>query len=320
MKANRFAAREDGVSNVLGAILVFGLFVVTLVTIQTQFVPVWQKQREGALMEDVARQMGAIKSGLDRQVGNQTQVPISEPLSMRAAEGFALFQEHDRPGTLTFGPAGTGAGLAVSSNQLTIVQKNGQDLYGLAEQWVTVAGGSISSITDVVHLRTRVTDPENTNAGTMTVLFTDANGKCGGRLVTEVFVSGSDRTIEDRVYGPTQPASGSCNATPITIRDTDAKKQTNPAYYYVDAFDPELLFRSVLAALTFPATVTFTTVTLAGDYNMVYDTVTGGNNVGGTGLVIIASSSATGASVAGWNGGGAEWSVPVKGSAETATG
>ena len=288
MKANRFAGlarRDEGVSTVLGAVLVFALFIITLVTIQTQFVPVWQKQRESGLMDNVAQQFGALKAGLDQQVGNVTLVPVSTAMPLKADEGFAFFSQASLPGTVTFSPAATGQGIAVSSSQLTIQQQNGFDLWGLSETWTT-ATGSIAGITDIEHLRLRVVDPENQAGGDMSFTLTDANGKCAGKLQIAIFTSGSDRTIEDRVFGPQSPLAATCSATPITIRDTDAKKQTSPAYYYLDAFDRDLQFTAVLAAATYPVTAALVQNTLSGDYTMVYDSLTGGQHVGGTGLVV----------------------------------
>lgn len=291
---------ETAVSNVLGAILVFGLFVVTLVSIQTEFAPVWQKQRESDLMQDVLRQMGTLKSGLDRQVGNQTNVPVSHTLPLQGTQGFAILQEDSLPGTLAFLPSAPGTGVTLTSPQLTMLSADGLNLYGLAEQWTTITGGTIAGVTRIAHLRLRLVDPacvsnNNCNDPAIAALtMTDANGKCAGRIVIVDSVAGSDRTVEAQIYGPRSPPAGTCPDTPLTIQDTDAKKQTNPPYYYLDAFDPEFQFRAVLAAATYPVSITMTTSGgIAADYTIVYDSVSGGSSQGGAGPVIPNYSSLT---------------------------
>jgi len=287
------APREDsGVSTVLGAVLMFGLFVITLVTVQVQFVPVWQHEREAGLMHDVMTQVGALKSGMDRQVGNQTNVPVTQAIPLKAPGGLGFFREKDLAGQLSFAPAAAGAGLSLSANQLMIQSQNGVNLYGLSEQWTTISGGTIGSVTAVRHLRIRVIDPACVasttcqDPSTVSLAMTDANGNCAGRIDIVDSVAGSDRTIQARIFGPRSTPAATCAPQPITIHDTDAKKQTNPPYYYLDAFDPELQFRAVLAAAVYPLSLTFTTVGIQGDYTMVYDSLSGGSGVGGSGQLV----------------------------------
>lgn len=281
---------DEGVSTVLGAILMFALLVITLITVQVKFVPVWDKQREQDTMLEVSKQVNILKADLDRLAANQTASGTANQITLSKAQGFTFFQtSNPAVASLTFTPASSGQGLALSSNQLTIMQANGVQLYGLGEEWTAISATTpISSIVNIEHLRLRLVDPEDTNSGLLTLTLT-SGGNCAGRLQIQVFVeAGSDRTIEDRVYGPTSPPSASCNATPITIRDTDAKKQTDPPFYYLDAFDPELHFASVLAAAAYPVTATLTQSVVVGDYTMVYDIASGGGTtrVGGSGLVI----------------------------------
>ncbi|MHB8634355.1 MAG: hypothetical protein ACYDBQ_10415 [Thermoplasmatota archaeon] len=287
-------AHEEGVSTVLGAILMFAILTVTLVSIQVKFVPVWDHQRERDTMLAVDTQMGAIKSDLDRLAANETSFALSDPITLSPPQGFAFFQGYRLPGTVTFNPAVAGTGMAIASNQLTIQQQAGTPLYDLAENWSQVAGAgqSFSSVADIVHLRIRLDNP-SVNPGTLTLLVTDANGKCAGEiLITTSVQAGSGFDVLTQVFGPTSPPGATCpgtpSGTPLTQTDTDWKKQVTPAFFYIDAFDPALQFAPVLAAVTYPATVALTQSGAVGEFTMVYDTVSGGitTRQGATGIVV----------------------------------
>jgi hypothetical protein len=282
---------ERAVSSVLGAILMFGLLVLTLVLVQTRFVPVWEKQREEDGMMLLAGQAAAIKSDLDRLASNQTSVPLSDPVTLLPQQGFTFFTTKTLPGTATFAPAAAGTGFSLVSNPLTILQQGGTPLYALNEDWTTfLVGQSKTNVQDIVHLRLRINDPTDAD-GSLTLTMTNAAGSiCYGRL--EILVQtliGSDRNVQISVFGATAPPSASCNATPITIHNEDAKKQTAPAFTYVDAFDPELQFGPVMAAATYPLTVslagsgTLPNTPVPSSATIVYDDASG-TRVGASGI------------------------------------
>lgn len=295
--------RDDaGVSTVLGAVLVLGLFVITLVAVQTQYVPVWDKQREQDLALLLGNQVGTLKADLDRLAGNKTSIPLSDPISLKPQQGFTFLQGSGLAGTVAFTP-GTGTGFQVASNQLTLQQSGGVTLYGLSEDWTSLLPGqTITDVTNILHLRLRVNDPTDTD-GSMTFTIRTPGGLCQGQLTILVqTLVGSDRDVQASVYGPATPLAASCNPTAITQRNSDAKKQTAPAFYYIDALDFDLKFAPVLAVASYPATLTLTTTgtfpttPVSSSASIVYDQ-TGGVRVGGGGLVIpnYSSSAAAGA-------------------------
>ncbi len=299
---------EAGVSTVLGAILMFGLLVVTLVMIQTQFVPVWDKQREEDTMLDVSKQVNTLKSDLDRLAGNQSATPISNHVSLAKPQGFTFFQgSSNQLGTLSFAPPVAGSGMTVSSNQLTVQNQNGRQFFGIAEEWEGVGPGvTIPAIDSIVHMRLRLVDPSCEgyaghscpDPSTMTIVMTDRNGMCAGKIVLiDTEQSGSDNNIEAKIYRANNPIATTCDDSldtlrpnPITLMNWNQKKQLNPPFFYVDAFDPTLHFDSVLAAAAYPLSVVMTLAPggVQGDYTIVYDTTSGGGStrVGGGGLVI----------------------------------
>ena len=129
---------ERAISNVLGAILVFGLLVMTLVTIQVKFVPVWDEEREARHVETVIDQLSLFKADAERLATNVTSGSVTDPLTISAQGGFSFFQGATLGGSAEFEPSASGAGIVITSPELRILQSNGQPLYALGEEWTAI--------------------------------------------------------------------------------------------------------------------------------------------------------------------------------------
>jgi hypothetical protein len=148
-------------------------------------------------------------------------------------------------------------------------------------------GASLSSIAAIDHLRVRVLNP-GTTTGTMTILFVDSSSVYQAKIVmVDTGTGGNGNNLETQIYGPAS------STTPITVIETFfAQGGCGCAYpyYYLDALDQALQFTSVLQALNYPVTSTFSqTGGLTGDYAVVYDKDNGAGGitrVGGQGLVV----------------------------------
>lgn len=271
---------ERAVSTVLGAILMFGLLITTLVMIQVRYVPVWDKQREADANLGIVAQLGQIKSDLDRLSANQTAVGISDPLSLARAQGFQFFQSPLLPGTATFTPVSTGAGMAVTTvHQIAIQSNNGAPLYGLGEDYTVWNGAQITGILSLEHLRIRIPSPNGLPTGTQTfdLTFTDVNNNCEAEV--KLVATGTTLTtknIEAQVYGPQATAAATCSTTAIYVRD-DYIGLSNPQYYFFDAFASETQFTGVLGAIPtglFPLKAQYAPGNTGGAASMVYDQAT----------------------------------------------
>jgi hypothetical protein len=73
---------RSAVVSVVIALLLLGLFAVTLTTIQIVYVPRWVEQQEGFHMHDVAAQFADIKHAIDIQTISKDKTPISTPLTL----------------------------------------------------------------------------------------------------------------------------------------------------------------------------------------------------------------------------------------------
>ncbi|MEA3189981.1 MAG: hypothetical protein QOD77_563 [Thermoplasmata archaeon] len=284
---------DEGVSSVVGAILMFGLLVITLVTIEVDYVPVWDRQREKDASILAARQVSEIRSDLDRVVGNQTLSPVSQPVSLVHEQGFSLFGRQPIPGTVTFTPTATNAGLTISTARPVALQRSGGNpLYALDEDW-SWTGAAIANVQGIVHLRLRIPSPGGLPTGTQTLSFTvtDANGHCQAqaRLVATGTTLVS-KSVELQVFAAAVPAAAACASSAIHIRDTYIGAAA-PANYYVDLMDPGTMFPTALAGIPVgvaPLTIAFSQGTTGGQAAVVYDQLTSFGTVraGGAGQTL----------------------------------
>lgn len=289
----KLALRDDeqGVAAVLGAILMLGILISALVVIQTQYVPVWDGQRERDAAQVVAGEVATIKSDLGRLTGNQSSQPISDPVTLARQQGFNFFQNDLLPGIVAFTPSAAGAGMTVSTaNPLSVQQADGQQLYSLSEDW-TWNGAQKGGILDIVHLRFRIPAPGGLPTGTQTLDFTvlDTNNNCRAQIkLVATGITLAAKNIEAQVFGAQAAPAATCASTAIALHDTYMGLAA-PAYYHFDAFAPETQFASVMAGIpssVYPLKVQFSQGNTAGQVAIVYDQATQFGTVrsGGAGL------------------------------------
>jgi hypothetical protein len=286
---------QRAVSSVLGAILLFGLLVVTILRIRIEFVPVWDHDREADFMARSSAQFAQIKTDLDRQVANQTSASITDPLSLGGGGGFSFFRGVDKAGTLTFTPRGAGEGFTIESNQLTIQSRDGVALEGLQTYTNVVSPQTASNVVDIPALKVRLNDPLATGPGATLRIDLTSGTACAGQLVVSIggLTATRPRNIAIQTFTGYSTACVSPTAQPIHSRDLligCANPCVSPTTFFFDALEPELVFNQVLAAATKPLTVTMTETgspPMDASVVFVYDqAVAGGiNRVGGGGLV-----------------------------------
>jgi hypothetical protein len=291
---------ENAVSTVLGAILMVGLLVITLVRVQTVFVPVWDQQGETNLMAQVANQVAQINSDFQRQVGNLSSAPVSDPITLGEPSGFSFFQSPRLPGTVSFNPATGGAGLNLASPNLIEQNFNGQDLTRFNEQWKPVSA-TITQILKFDHLRLRMKDPAS-HTGTMTLALTDKNNAYAGKItLVNTATGGNGNNIEVSFFGP-QSSTNPVTVTDVFFATGGGGCTTNCPYFYLDTLDPTYQFQGILGLAQLPLTATLSlSGTVTGDYSIIYDTpAPGGGTIrqGGTnGLPVPNYSSTAGGGV-----------------------
>ncbi|MES2155635.1 MAG: hypothetical protein V4510_10910 [bacterium] len=301
----RKANDDSGVSTVLGAILMFGLLIITLVTIQAKFVPVWDHDREADHMQIVQGQLSVLKSDVDRQADNRTGLPITDPVTLAAPTGFRFFTQPSPGGSLAFSPAGTGGGFTVSSPQIHVLSQNGRQIFAGSETWTQlITGGSVSSVLDIQNLRVRVLNvdatPTTYDGKSATLTLTDASSQITGAVKVTWLKGSSGFTLQYRTYIGDPSQSGN---QPVSVAQDSFDQQALPPStcpnrtppppetpcIYVDLLRSDLQFDQVIALTGTPFTVAISNDGLLADYAMAYTVQPAGGGstqVGGGGRVI----------------------------------
>lgn len=276
---------DVAVSNVIGAIMVFGLMVMTLVTIEVRFVPVWDREKEAGLMQQVSNQFGIAKSDMDRLADNRSFVPVTTPVTLGVEGGFDFFSNPTVPAALAYTTSPAGTGFSASSPQLRILERNGQPVFAGAEDWIQIVSGtSVTDVGGIAHLRLRIASPESYSTGHSTTfnVLDSSNAFHGAIRVTNID-HGSTYTYEFRTF------AASSQTTPVSIIQENFDKKNPPAYLYFDLLRDTYQFNDVLAQAPRPFVVNLERNGMQSEYTMAYDVVApdgGVTQVGGGGVVV----------------------------------
>jgi len=267
-------------ASILGAILLFGIAVSTVVTVQAQYVPVWDHEREARLMDSLAGQMAAAQAELARQVANRSTAPTALPIPLAPSSGGpSLFQGSSAPGTLALQPAP--GSFTLSAPQLTFAAQQGTDLFDLSESWTPVPSGTtLGNVASVDHLRLRLHNPSTLpNNGVLSLTVLDGSGAYAGKLTLTNLDEQSDFALVARVY------SAASSTSPITEQLQSWKKTTPDPDFYLDALAPSLGFAAVLHGQPGTFSLRWANGLPGAEETMVY-TTGGAAQIGSTGVAV----------------------------------
>lgn len=276
---------EAAISSVLGAILLFGLLVVTLVTIQVEFVPVWDRDREADHMQAVGNQFGQLKSDLDRMADNRTEVPLADPVTLQSRGGFRFFQGARLPAELSLVPAPANGGVQIATNQAHVLLQNGQGLFAGSESWTAVVQGDVlSNVGPMQNLRVRILNPAAWSTGdSVSLVIANATGAYAGKFVVTNYDHGETFTFRYDTY------AANSQTIPTSTWGEDHDKSNPPTYLYVDLLEQKFQLSQVLAAAQAPSTLTLNRNNLNADYTASYTAINpggGSTQVGGGGSLV----------------------------------
>ncbi len=287
---------DPAVSNVLGAILMFALFVISLVVIRVEFAPVWDEDREARHMDEVLGQLAQVKSDLDRQVDNRTDVGVSDPIRLDRQPGFRFLQGGGLPGSLAFDAAAAGTGVEISSPRMTILVSNGQSFYGITDpnDWEIIDGteDEYIDVDRVRALRVRVLLPPDLNyyedGDSATLAIDDINGDPVGSAVVTFRDLPSEWALQIQIFADTD-SDGAIDDEVSSDLEAFFQQTAGLQYFYVDLMDPSLLFDAILASAEGPLQLAITQDGLDAAYVVVFDSAQGGGtgtSGGAIGLVV----------------------------------
>lgn len=286
---------ERGVSNVLGAILMFGLLVLVLVTIQVRFVPVWDEDREARHMAQLQDQLAQLKSDTVRQAGNDTAAAQTTALTLKRASGFQFFSGTDVGGTARFTPAAAGTGVSLSTpNPVTIMRRNGEALFALDPDWPDFVDDELTNVASIQHMRLRIDLIEDTtgdsyldpdsfryNYGdTVTLYVYEATDDINpyATIVATYQNAGSEAEITLQFYEGNEVTGEELSS------DSEAMFQgTNIQHLYFDLLDGAYFFEPLLAAGQAPFRLELVENGIVADYQIAFTDPDSGGIAGGSG-------------------------------------
>lgn len=273
----RFRDDDEGVSVVLGAILIAGLLVTVLATVQLNHVPVWVEQAEAEHAESLVGQLAAMKGEVDRQTGNRSAIPVTHPFTMQR-DRVNLLDSGRLPARMTFesegttaaslsalGPVVTSTDFTIKSNKMLIIERNGQAVASTDEDaWEEIgATDSVTNISETFSLRLRIDSVSNDHDGDwLEIRCTDADG--GGCGIFRVYVvehpSGYDVNVR------VTDAAGN-----VLYDQGDAYFLQDPrSPYWVDTFANEYRWEPLLQKAKVPYRLDMVESGLTGDFLISY--------------------------------------------------
>ncbi len=245
---------EEGVTNVLGAILVVALAVTFMVKIETEYQPQWDQDRESAHLDALLSQFADLKAQGEKQTENRTLSPVSNPLRMGPAQPIGLFSKPQPEGMLRFESASQNTSFAAA--EIRLIERDGLSLGTLNEQWHTAAfSNSLDEVSRLDSLRIRLTGQNAAKLELKADAFvnldvTDANGDHAGSF--RAYVPPKDK---HDIWARITTATGEVLVNQELASDVRYKEHNQ---FWIDTLDPSWPFRQVLNAAARPFTLELT--------------------------------------------------------------
>lgn len=260
-------ARDDGVSVVIGTILLIGLVTTTLVTIQVHYVPGWERNAEAQELRTLREQFAALRSVLDDQLDNRSAFPRASPFALTA----------QRDGAFVTAPAGAHAlAFEAGSNPVTLqapklwieVRNRSEEAAGIQETWGSFSGASVSDIGPLHSLRLRIDEVGDDHEDDyVNITMRNATGALAGSVNFTGIKDGSDHWTKVRTTcGP-----ASCTSAAVLLDQRHyfhAKEEVED--FIIDVLDPALRFSKVAAAASWPQSISVARAGFTGEYAIGY--------------------------------------------------
>lgn len=278
---------DEGVSVIVGAILITGIMLSAIVTVRLTFVPVWEEKAEAQHMEAVSRAMSELASETNRRIDNSSRAPVSVNIPMVAESGQTIFSTSRSPGALSF--TDSQAPVRVSTPSMLLQVRNGTDLAGVNETWDTIGSSDeVRDATQVLNLRMNITGPpcQGTvrncfdNGDNVRATITDSRGDFAGDLTAYMDRPKDSSTAFIKIQVRTPTKTVVFNNSVHSFQHTD----WNPPYW-VNTLNGDYRFDRLLDAARAPYDIRLTENGLDGTFSATYAQDVSGS--GGAGTIIV---------------------------------
>lgn len=260
-----FSRDSEGVTATLGAILVAGILVAVFIVVQSEYVPVWEKNAEAEHMGSVAEHFEGLYSMLDSPAdgldgtGGTRGVPLRPD---RPVMSGPTVSSHDLEYRVT-----GGAVEADVANFLAVRRgSDGRSAYG--EDWNDLPSTE-SDVVEVYNLRLRIDEigGMDQDDDSILVVVHDADGAFVGSFEFLQEKRPPDRyfvvTVQDAdgnvLHGNAEPYFGAHSMGP----------------YWIDMLEPNYRFDRILQGAEPPLSIELQEHGLTGDYAITYQSTSG---------------------------------------------
>ncbi len=273
MKSNRHARSrslrtdDSGVAIVVGAVLLVGLLVASLATVNQLYVPKWEEDKEAAHMQEVMSQFAALKAVLDQQASNRTAGTVANPISL-GTQSSGFFSLPDVADSLRFKKGTTS--VEVESPNLLVLQADGTSTSGSQEEWEGVEENTtVEDVEEIRSFRLRIdcigvlpSGCANDDGDSITVEVREAGGSFAGdfRVMVKDYPSGY--TVNFRVRN--------ADGTVVYDQGESYFNQDEQEPYWVNLLQDDFRFDRVLDSAETPFNVSLVESGLTGEYSLTY--------------------------------------------------
>ncbi len=258
-------AGDEGVSVVIGAVLLLAILVAALVAFRLSYIPAAGEHAEAEHATITSRAADTLGVEIRDGARDGQSVPSATAIPMGASYPF-LVPGPPRSGAVSFDP-GEHA-MRLESPSLTIHTRNGTHVGGGGSSgaWQSIEGAQTITDVDAVHaLRVNVTDPDPLDGETVSVEVRDQDGEYAGEFWLIIERDPPDINLIARTIAPPAPGTVVFENHLLSVH-----QQNWPAPYWVDLRTPLFGFATLLDQALSPLTLEFAEAGLEATFVISY--------------------------------------------------
>lgn len=264
--APRVKLGDEGVSVVIGAMLLLAILVAAMIAFRMAYVPAAGEHAEVDHARDVSRAADSLTSQVREGARDADGKRASTPVPLGASYPF-LVPGPPRSGAVAFEPGETT--MELDAPRLTVHTRNGSAVGGgggSSGSWKEVSGTeTITDIHQVHALRINVTDPDPAHNETVSVEIQDRDGEYAGEFRLVIKRDPPDINLIAETRAPPQPATLVFQNHLLSLH-----QQNWEGPYWVDVMTPLFGFSTLLEQAKAPLTLTFAETGLEATFVISY--------------------------------------------------
>ncbi len=248
---------DEGVSVIIGAILLTAIILGSVVMVQLTYVPVWQEENEAKQAQRAMNGMMTLNGDISTSLQNGTRGVLTSPIDLQRDSsnplaGSTFFH------SLVFKPgAHRQSTLDLSARTFLQQTVNGSVVGEVIEDWKSQSIRTETNILQVTNFRINVTDSTPADGDAVNVTVADANGDNVGRARVYLESAAPDCLVKLRIRAlNADPPRDLYHNTIHSQQNQNCQQNWQTQGFYVNLLDPSFRFDVLLANAEVPLTVT----------------------------------------------------------------